>query len=99
MIIISIEYFGPAKRFTNGRSNDDLKFVTSSQIISLQQVLCKLGELYGDAFFQFIIETCGIALNEEYLNVNREIELCDVGKEISLHNNDGIVIVPPVSSG
>ncbi len=99
MINISVEYFGPAKKFTNGRSSDVLKFNTSSQAIPLHNVLCKLGELYGDEFSQFIVKNCGIASNEEYLNVNREANFCDIGGDITLHDADDIVIVPPVSSG
>lgn len=47
-------------------------------------------------FVDFIVKSCGIVVNEEYVDIDRE---GDAGKDVWLSDNDQIVIVPPVSSG
>ncbi|VEU21025.1 DEKNAAC101993 [Brettanomyces naardenensis] len=97
---IKVEYFGPAKKFTDGKSGDVVDFARDSKhSLTLQLVLSKLSDLYGIKFGEFIAESCGIALNEEYLTVDRGVPLGELGSNIEIADGDEIVLIPPVSSG
>lgn len=98
MVLITIEYFGPAKKFTSGKSTEGLELKDKSGT-TLNSVLTILSEKYSKEFVDFIIKDCGIALNEEYLTIDREGSMESITSKIKLFDGDDIVIVPPVSSG
>lgn len=97
MIKITVEYFGPAKTFTDENSRDIFSF--SDATISLNDILIRIGEKYSLEFTNYIIEACGLVLNEDYLELDRNMELQQFGKTLQLNNDDELIIVPPVSSG
>lgn len=95
---ISVEYFGPAKKYTRGRGADYFQF--SQEKVCLAEVFDRLAcsEAIDENahFVDFIVKSCGIVVNEEYVDIDRE---GDVGKNVWLSDNDEVIIIPPVSSG
>lgn len=80
-----IEYFGPAKDFTN------ITTESLSNISSLSELYNHFSLKYSIEFKNFVEENCGITLNFEYIDKNNLF--------MKFNEKDEICIIPPVSSG
>ncbi|GME83064.1 unnamed protein product [Ambrosiozyma monospora] len=96
-ISVTVEYFGPAKQYTNDKSQDNIQLDTDSA--NLNQLLIQLTPLYNSDFVEYIKKSCGLALNGEYQTLDRTISVEEFGKEVVLTDGSELVIVPPVSGG
>ncbi|GMG21898.1 unnamed protein product [Ambrosiozyma monospora] len=96
-ISVTVEYFGPAKQYTNDKSQDN--FQLSIDSANLHHLLLKLTQLYGKDFVEYIKSSCGLALDGEYQTLDRTISVENFGKEVVLADGSELVIVPPVSGG
>ncbi|CCH41599.1 hypothetical protein BN7_1140 [Wickerhamomyces ciferrii] len=81
--MVTIEYFGPSKDFTN-------KSIESIQITSLLQLYEYLEIQYTKEFSEYVKENCGITVDYEYIDKELGVEF---------NEGDEICIIPPVSSG
>ncbi|GME69317.1 unnamed protein product [[Candida] boidinii] len=87
---ITIEYFGPAKEFTDNVSKDEIEFAElekyskhkgndndngANDAINIVTLFKILNDKYDFKFIEFIIINCGIVLNCEYLELDRDLIL------------------------
>ncbi|CDK28968.1 unnamed protein product [Kuraishia capsulata CBS 1993] len=105
MTKITALFFGPAKDFTQGEEETTLEFQETS--VSLDNVLVALSHKYGEKFAEYIYNSCGIAVNLEYVSLQidqekstfLEILQNESLKQITLVEGDELTVIPPVSSG
>ncbi|GME89102.1 hypothetical protein B5S28_g3782 [[Candida] boidinii] len=83
---ITVEYFGPAKEFTDNISKDEIEFTEFEKYsnnkdnkndddINIVTLFKILNDKYSFKFIEFIIINCGIVLNYEYLELDRDLIL------------------------
>ncbi|ESW97543.1 hypothetical protein HPODL_01640 [Ogataea parapolymorpha DL-1] len=95
MVAVAIEYFGPAKTYTNGVAHERVELTEPATLNTLIQ---HVGRSYSSEFAQYIVSSCGVVVNEDYVETER-IGIEFFGKNIALQSGDVVGIIPPVSSG
>ncbi|ODV97554.1 hypothetical protein PACTADRAFT_78029 [Pachysolen tannophilus NRRL Y-2460] len=66
MLKISVEYFGPSKQFTDNISSEEITLENGSLIA----LFLYLHATYGLSFVKYVIRSCGMALNYEYIELD-----------------------------
>lgn len=105
-INVKVEYFGPAKTFTNGVDAETMSVDTTHLCTVFEHIF----EQYGESFVSYIIQSCGIVVNLDYIELQTRVlplplttsnykSILSQLFDQSVENNDTVVIVPPVSSG
>ncbi|KAG7709496.1 hypothetical protein KL933_002990 [Ogataea haglerorum] len=68
MVAVAIEYFGPAKTHTNGTAHEKVELAEPATLNALIQ---HVGRSYSPEFAQYIVSSCGVVLNEDYVETER----------------------------
>ncbi|KAG7843484.1 hypothetical protein KL942_000580 [Ogataea angusta] len=95
MVAVAVEYFGPAKTHTSGTAYEKVELAEPATLNTLIQ---HVGRSYSPEFAQYIVSSCGVVLNEDYVETERTCPE-SFGTDIVLQSGDVVGIIPPVSSG
>jgi molybdopterin converting factor small subunit len=100
--MVLIEYFGPAKDFTL-KSSEEVTLTHHT----IKGLLNHFQNQYGEDFMLFVLRSCGITINLEYVEIpnnpenqaDEELLKAIESLDVTFSNSDEISIIPPVSSG